>query len=618
MRVVVTTRIGSLTLVNSELDLVEVTDSLGAHVRCLIEFTRDKDTDVRLEDLLEGPLTVSIADEIGNQRMLFDGDVVDAAREHFLHSGSRFHIEGLSRSSYLEQHRSAAIFRDVDYRDVLRRLGATLAAGLPDGEKATFHQAGSTDFEFLVRMAFENGCMTRVDGDGVEVRRGFTSEIHPVLWGDTLLGVRVEARPFNHGVKGAAAQASDQKDHRYHGVQVDPEQTSGGTSIVGATRRLTKRVAGGGDPQLILDQSRGSNFSSYRKQLEVESERVAGGAVTLNGVSNAILLRAGDQIDLAGSDHFELPTTGQFGLVQVVHRFTDQLYQNDFLAVPWMNFSALEPPHAARLQGLATATVTDNDDPNHWGRLQVRFPWLDEGEATSWIRVITPYAGNGRGIQWLPEIGDEVVVAFEQGDPERPYVVGATWNGLALGQPTPSKKRLVSKNGNSVILTDASGKDEVEIYSSAGKVLISLSNEGTPTLTLHSEGDISIEAKGQLRIKAASLAETIDGVSYHESAGDFVINAKGGLLMKAGKAVALQAAMNVRVAAGMILETIGGSLNQIIGALVHIQPPGGQSTQPPQITPPKTPASTWAQMPVPAETKGSSSADPKTSRSGKR
>ncbi len=617
MRVIVTAKIGALSLVNSELDLVEITDALGSHRRCLLEFTRDKDTDVRLEDLLEGPLTVNIQNDDG-QVMLFDGDVADAAREHFMHSGSRFHIEALSRSSYLEQHRSAAIYRDVEYRDVLRRLGATLADGVPKGEKATFHQAGSSDFEFLVRMAFENGCMTRTEGDSVEVRRGFAAQIHAVLWGDSLLGVRVDARPANHGVKGAAAQAMDQRDHRYHGVQVEPASTQGGASIVGAARRQSRRVAGGGDPHLVLDQQRGSTFIQFRKQLEVESERISGGAVTLSGVSTSITLRAGDQIDLTGSDHFELPTTGQFGLVQVVHRFTDQLYQNEFLAIPWLNFSALEPPPAARLKGLVTATVTGNDDPQHWGRLQVRFPWLDEGESTAWIRVITPYAGNERGIQWLPEIGDEVVVAFEQGDPERPYVVGATWNGLALAHPTPSKKRLVSRNGNSVVLTDDAGKDEVEIHSSSGKVLISLSNAGTPTLTLHSEGDISIEAKGQLRIKAASLAETIAGPSYHESDGDFVVNAKGGLMMKAGKAVAIQAAMSARVAAGMVMETIGGTLNQIIGALVHIQPPGGPSTQAPKISPPKTPASTWAKKPVPKATKGSSSADFKTPRSGKR
>ena len=616
MRVIVTVRIGSLMLVNSELEQLEVADALGAHRRCVLEFTRDRDTDLQLEDLLEGPLTVEVSDDLG-AHAIFDGDVVDVAQEHFVHSGSRFHVEGLSRSAHLDRHRSSAIYRDVDYRDVLRKLGVTLASGVPAGEKATFHQAGTTDFEFIARLAFDNGCMTRSEGDGVEVRRGFATKIHEVTWGDTLLGIRVEARPVNHGVKGAAAQALDQKDHRFHGVRVTPAMTAGGSKIVSATRRLAGNAAGGGDPQLVVDQHRGATLSAFRKQLELESERIAGGSVVLSGNSTAGALRAGDQVDLAGSDHFELPTTGRFGLVQVVHRFSDQLYQNDFVAVPWANFSALEPPAAARTMGLVTAVVTNNDDPQHWGRLQVRFPWLNEGEATSWVRVITPYAGNERGIQWLPEITDEVIVAFEQGDPERPYVIGAAWNGLAGALPTPSVKRLVSRHGNSIVLTDLDGKDEVAIYSSQGKVLVGLSNDGTPTLTLHSEGDISIEAGGQLRIKAASLVEKVAGASYRESA-DFMVKAKGALLLKAAKEVALEASMNVRVAAGMVMESVGGTLNQVIGTLVHLQPPSGPQTRPAKITAPSAPASRWSQKPVPKETRGSTSSDPQTPRGRKR
>ena len=81
-----------------------------------------------------------------------------------------------------------------------------------------------------------------------------------------------------------------------------------------------------------------------------------------------------------------------------------------------------------RVNGVAVGIVTDNHDPEGLGRVKVRFPWLGEGVESDWCKVASFMAGDGRGAVFLPEIEDEVLVAFEQGDVNFPYVIGALWN----------------------------------------------------------------------------------------------------------------------------------------------------------------------------------------------
>jgi uncharacterized protein involved in type VI secretion and phage assembly len=82
-----------------------------------------------------------------------------------------------------------------------------------------------------------------------------------------------------------------------------------------------------------------------------------------------------------------------------------------------------------RITGVVIGIVTNNQDPDRLGRVKVRFPWLSGGTESHWARVATPMAGNGRGLYFLPEVDDEVLVLFERGDVRFPFVIGALWNG---------------------------------------------------------------------------------------------------------------------------------------------------------------------------------------------
>lgn len=85
----------------------------------------------------------------------------------------------------------------------------------------------------------------------------------------------------------------------------------------------------------------------------------------------------------------------------------------------------------ARVIGVATAIVVDTHDPEGRGRIKVQFPWLRKGEEEGvWARVSVPLGGAVNGFFVLPEVDDEVLVAFEHGDVDRPFVIGSVWNGV--------------------------------------------------------------------------------------------------------------------------------------------------------------------------------------------
>ncbi len=82
-----------------------------------------------------------------------------------------------------------------------------------------------------------------------------------------------------------------------------------------------------------------------------------------------------------------------------------------------------------RIYGVVIGTVTNNQDRDNLGRVKVTFPWLNDNDEGYWARLATPMAGGDRGIYFLPEVHDEVLVIFEHGDVRFPYIIGSLWNG---------------------------------------------------------------------------------------------------------------------------------------------------------------------------------------------
>jgi len=162
-----------------------------------------------------------------------------------------------------------------------------------------------------------------------------------------------------------------------------------------------------------------------------------------------------------------------------------------------------------RIFGMVVGIVTNNQDPDKLGRVRVKFPWLSEEDESNWARVLTPMAGNKRGIYFLPEVDDEVLVAFEQGDMRFPYVLGALWNGEDTppeGVDENNNIRLIkSRSGHVIRLDDTEGDEHIEIIdkSEKNKIVISAKNN---TITITADADISIKSNnGKLKLEGSGI-----------------------------------------------------------------------------------------------------------------
>ncbi len=142
----------------------------------------------------------------------------------------------------------------------------------------------------------------------------------------------------------------------------------------------------------------------------------------------------------------------------------------------WQMLVDLHTPQAPnyRIAGVAIGIVTNNQDPDRLGRVKVKFPWLSDEDESAWARMVTPMAGKERGLYFLPEVDDEVLVAFEHGDLRSPYVLGALWNGKDLPPVTNDDgknniRAIASRSGHVIRLNDEDGKEKIEIIDKSGK-----------------------------------------------------------------------------------------------------------------------------------------------------
>ncbi|HEV2705509.1 MAG TPA: phage baseplate assembly protein V [Pyrinomonadaceae bacterium] len=192
---------------------------------------------------------------------------------------------------------------------------------------------------------------------------------------------------------------------------------------------------------------------------------------------------------------------------------------------------------ATRISGVVVGVVTNNQDPDGMGRVKVKFPWLSDMDESNWARVAAPMAGKERGLYFLPEVEDEVLVAFEHGDVRFPYVVGSLWNGK---DAPPAKnddgknnvRVLKSRSGHVVRLTDDDGKEMIEIIDKSTKNSI-VFDTSKNTITVTSDKDIVLSAaKGTIKLDAQQIEIASSNATKIESGANMDVKATGQMNVK--------------------------------------------------------------------------------------
>src|SRR3990172_8391969 len=176
------------------------------------------------------------------------------------------------------------------------------------------------------------------------------------------------------------------------------------------------------------------------------------------------------------------------------------------------------------MPGVAVGLVTDLKDPDKLGRVKVLYPWLPKDKGTDigsdWVRVTTPMAGNKMGIFFLPEVNDEVLIAFEHGDPHRPYIIGSLFSKKdqppepgAVKDGKVDKRIIKSRSGHVILLDDTKGKEGISIIDKSGKnTIIISSKDGKLGITMKgdidikTDGKLSLTSKGDLSLEGAKVS----------------------------------------------------------------------------------------------------------------
>jgi uncharacterized protein involved in type VI secretion and phage assembly len=181
-----------------------------------------------------------------------------------------------------------------------------------------------------------------------------------------------------------------------------------------------------------------------------------------------------------------------------------------------------------RHYGVYPALVTDLVDPDRLGRVEVKFPWLGQaGDALrAWATLLTPYADDDQGFVALPEVGTQVVVAFEAGELQRPYVVGSCWNGKEMMPVTATRQNdrrvIKSRAGSLFEFDDRSGAAKVTVSMQSGHHLV-LDDSAQSVELKHSNGcTITLDAAGNVNIKANAMVDvTASAMNVHAATATF-------------------------------------------------------------------------------------------------
>jgi len=175
--------------------------------------------------------------------------------------------------------------------------------------------------------------------------------------------------------------------------------------------------------------------------------------------------------------------------------------------LPLRGFTEARVPSGlgGRWYGVHTALVTDIRDPEGQGRVKVTLPWSPDAKGAryeAWARLATLQGGNNRGSWFIPDVEDEVLVAFENGDPRRPFVMGGLWNGSDSppesmdGAGNNYKKVLCSRNGVKITLDDQDGREQFIVETPGGQKITLKDGPGAVEIQDSNGNSVKLETAG--------------------------------------------------------------------------------------------------------------------------
>ncbi|MFB9352797.1 VgrG-related protein [Streptomyces heliomycini] len=532
------------------------------------------------------PLKVSVVTVSGQAReRLFDGEVtaLELDRDR---TGSFTVVRAYSKAHRLQRGRKVVAYRNMTAAAIVRKVaaGAGLACGTVQAAPVTYKQlsqANVSDWDFLRFLAAESGAQVRVDDRGLlqftrpEKASGApapstSATRNPMVleYGRNLLALRASLSAAD-GAQRVEVRGWDVTTKRplvAGRSSVDSDTVLPGLSPAFAARFGTSKLTVADTP--------------YRTQAETRAvaDAVAGQVSAGFGELEALVegnpkLRAGKPVALGNVGQ---AFSGKYTATAVQHVLEPH---GGYRTTVWVSAGpdrsltgpvtgADAPSRGPRIPGLAIGVVTDVREPGgaESGAVRLRFPWLDDTYVTDWVRTVQ-WGGRGGGGVVSPEVNDEVLVGFEQGLLDSPYVIGGLYNGV--DEPSPhdvplvdgttgkvNRRSFVSRSGHRVELLDARapGRSGVRLMTADERLEVFLDDRRDRIeLTVHS-------GRGGVRQPLSSVVLDQQGITLDAGEGDVSVS---------GRNVDIQGRAGVRIG-GRDVNVTGSSGVTVDGGLLGV------------------------------------------------
>jgi len=407
-------------------------------------------------------------------------------------------------------------------------------------------QYGESDFGFLCRIAQKKGQWMYYNGE--ELRFGKPkSKTFTLEYGRTLHSFNIEMRAKSLGFEYVGYDPSSGETQKANSFEVNYQAQGYSKTIYESSKKMFPNTS-----TLLYANSveEGNSRTHLIDRVTTQLQSRAADMVTAKGDSDETGIRIGDVVvikepsfSLTGNllDGLQEQNFGSYLVTDIMHICDESgNYHNTFDAVP----DTVSSPPYGNVHSIPTAesqpaTVIANNDPSGLGRVQVAFAWQKgDGSNTPWIRMINPHSGGGKGFYFVPEVGEEVLVAFESGNAEKPFVLGSMYNGAASSGYADDKNNLKvmqTRSGTKVIMND---------------------EEGSVTVEDPSGNKLYMDGKGNIVVTAPKNINFDAGESIILNAGNNIVaSAKRDISLVAGENISEMANDDYSLTASNITET---------------------------------------------------------------
>jgi uncharacterized protein involved in type VI secretion and phage assembly len=519
--------------------------------------------------------------------VLIDGEITALEPDYPETSVTSLVVRGYDKSHRLHRGRKTRTFLDVTDSDLCSTIAGEVGLRATADATSVVHpyvlQDNQTNFEFLWERARNNGYVVYSAEGQLRFQKPRTGATAITLsYGESLREFRPRVSWAGQSSK-VVVRGWDEKQQLVVTAEAAPTAWPNTTGISGAPAVPFGEAASAHYSMSTTTAHATAIANGLKSEVEegkLQAEGTAFGTPTLAAGKTVTLQKLGSRFSgtyLVTHARHRLDSKGGYDTEFSISGFNSNTLR-DLIEGGAGTSGAGRPAGDHVYAGVMPAIVTNLDDPEDRGRVKVKFPWMGDAVESFWARAATPMSGGSRGFMFLPEVNDEVLVAFENGDSDRPYVLGGLWHGtekppigkaVAVKNGKVVQRMIKSRLGHVILLDDSDDKTSIQFIDKTTKnsiVIDSVANK----IIITAEADIEATAKGNIKATATGNIEA-------KATGNVKVEATGTLTAKSTGAATVEssASMTVKAAAtmtieGAMVEIKASGIVKIQGSLVQI------------------------------------------------